>query len=94
MFIGDELSAAGFRLAGIEVRTPAPGGERATFEAARQRAALVLITAELAARLPRALLSQALAAVAPLTLIVPDVCQRCMPPDLGRLVRTQLGIEA
>lgn len=93
-FIGDEVSAAGYRLAGAEAYVPAAGEEAAVFAAARGRAALVLVTAECAARLPPAELHQALAAVRPLTLIVPDVRGRVAPADLGRLVRQQLGMEA
>jgi hypothetical protein len=35
----------------------------------------------------------ALAAITPLTLVVPDVRARQAPADLGRLVRQQLGME-
>ncbi len=93
VFLGDELSAAGFRLAGAEARVPAAGAEAELFEAALIEAALVLVTAEIAARLPPARLARALAATRPLTLIVPDVRGRAAPPDLGQAVRGQLGIE-
>jgi vacuolar-type H+-ATPase subunit F/Vma7 len=94
VFIGDEVSAAGYRLAGAETYVPARGEEAAVFAAARTRAALVLVTAEYAARLPAAELSRAQAALAPLTLVIPDVRARVAPADLGRLVRQQLGMEA
>lgn len=93
-FIGDELSAAGYRLAGAATYVPAAGEEGTVFSAARAHAALVLVTAECAARIPPAELHPALAAVRPLTLIVPDVRGRVAPADLGRLVRQQLGMEA
>ena len=93
-FIGDEVSAAGYRLAGAAAYVPAAGEEGAVFAAARAHAALVLVTAECAARIPAVELHQALAAFRPLTLIVPDVRGRVTPPDLGRLVRQQLGMEA
>jgi len=93
VFIGDELSAAGFRLAGARVHAPAADETLAVFEAARREARLLLVTAAVAAHLPPALLSQALAATQPLLLVVPDVRGRQQPPDLGHRVRRQLGIE-
>jgi vacuolar-type H+-ATPase subunit F/Vma7 len=91
--IGDEVSAAGFRLAGAEVHVPAAGEEAAVFERVYAGAELVLVTAPVAARLPRARLAQAAIAPSPLLLIVPDVRGRASPVDLSRLVRAQLGIE-
>lgn len=93
VFLGDELSAAGFRLGGARTRTPAPGEEAALLEWARQQAPLVLITPEVAARLPAEQLARALAATAPLVLIVPDVRGREQPPDLTLALRRQLGME-
>lgn len=93
VFLGDELSAAGFRLAGAVTRTPAAGEEAALFEWARQQAPLVLVTAEVAARLPGELLARALAAVAPLVLVVPDARGQAQPPDLAQALRRQLGME-
>lgn len=93
VFIGDELSAAGFRLAGAVVRTPLPGEEMPLLEWARRETSLVLITTEVAARIAPSIMNRALAAPMPLVLVVPDVCGRQVPPDLGRAVRTQLGME-
>ena len=93
VFIGDELSATGFRLAGAVVRTPPPGEEMSFLEWARRETSLVLITAEVAARIAPSIMNRALAAPMPLVLIVPDVRGRQAPPDLGRAVRTQLGME-
>jgi vacuolar-type H+-ATPase subunit F/Vma7 len=91
--IGDELTAAGFRLAGARVHVAEAGKEAETFEAAVSGAALLVITAELAARLPPALLASAKAANGPLLLVIPDVRGRVTPPDPAALVRSQLGIE-
>lgn len=93
VFIGDELSAAGFRLAGAIARTPPPGEEMSFLEAARRESGLVLITAEVAARIAPSIMSRALAAPMPLVIVVPDVRNRRPPPDLGRAVRAQLGME-
>jgi len=92
-FIGDEVSAAGYRLAGVRAYVPAPGEEAAVLAAARAEAAVVLITAERAARVPAAELAVALSALSPLILVVPDVRGRVPPANLGKMVRKQLGME-
>ncbi len=93
IFVGDEVSAAGYRLAGALVRVPPPGEEAATLNAVRKGASLVLITAECAERIPQETMRRALAAQSPLVLIVPDIRGRVAPPDLARLLRAQLGME-
>ena len=94
IFLGDELSAAGYRLGGAVVRTPAPGEEPSFLEWAWREAPLVLVSAEVAARLPRGALARAFAAGQPPVLIVPDVRGRVAPPDLAAELRRQLGMEA
>ena len=93
IFIGDELSAAGFRLTGIETMVPAPENARAALADARKRAGLVIMTAELAARVPAAELEAAMLAEAPTLAILPDVLFHGEPPDLGKKLRSVLGIE-
>jgi len=93
IFIGDELSAAGFRLTGIETMVPAPEDAGAALADARQRAGLVIMTAELAERVPAAELEAAMLAEAPALAILPDVLLRSEPPDLGKKLRSVLGIE-
>ena len=51
VYIGDEVSAAGYRLAGFRVRVPEPGGESAALAEARAQAPLVLVAANVAARI-------------------------------------------
>lgn len=92
-FIGDEVSATGFRLAGARVHVPPPGGVREAFDAARGEAAVVLVTAALAAELPPALLEEALGAIAPLVLVVDDLLGTAAPPDLEAAMRRALGVE-
>lgn len=91
--IADEVTAAGFRLAGAHVRVPEVGGELTTLERARREAELVLITAELAARIAPSALRQALAARVPLLLIIPDIRGNAAPPDVAEALRTALGME-
>jgi vacuolar-type H+-ATPase subunit F/Vma7 len=93
VFVGGEIGAAGFRLAGWPSLVPAPGEESAALERARAVASLVLIEASSARAVPAALLGEALAASAPLVLVVPDFRTGAEPPELARAVRMQLGLE-
>jgi len=94
VYLGDEISAAGYRLAGAQVRTPPAGEEAAALAWARSQAPLVLVSAAVAAGIGEALLRQALSALAPLVLIVPDLHGAVPLPDLAARLRGQLGLEA
>lgn len=94
IFIGDELSAAGFRLTGIETVVPEPDAATAALADARRRARLVIMTAGLAERVPAATLEAAMLAETPTLAIVPDLRFRSVPPDLGKRIRSVLGIES
>ena len=91
VFLGEELPAAGFRLAGAAVRTPGAGAELAALEAARAEADLVLVSARLAARIAPAALDPALAAPHPLALVVPELDGETLHPDPAERVRRLLG---
>lgn len=93
-FVGDEVTAAGYRLAGARVRVPAAGAETAALAAARAEAPLVLVTAACAARVDAGALRAALAALAPLVVVVADACNEAAPPDLAVRLRGQLGLTA
>ncbi len=94
VFIGDELSGAGWRLAGATVLTPPPGAEAAALAQARMQAPLVLVSAVTAAALGEPLLREAQAASQPLVLVVPDLQGLVPLPDLAARLRGQLGLEA
>jgi vacuolar-type H+-ATPase subunit F/Vma7 len=94
IYLGDEVSAAGYRLAGVDARVPRPGGEAEALAAARREAPLVLITATIAARIGSDELRQASMALAPLVLVVPDLLGETPLPDLAARLRAQLGLEA
>lgn len=93
IFIGDELTATGFRLAGIELIVPVPEAASAAFKEARSRAGLVIMTAALARHLPAADLEAALLAETPSVALIPDMRHQAPLPDLTRRLRTVLGIE-
>ncbi len=93
IYLGDEVNGAGYRVAGAEVRVPAPGRAAAALEDARGKAPLVLVSAAVAAEIPESSLAAAVAAIAPLTLVVPDPVGGVPMPDLAKRLRRQLGME-
>jgi len=106
LYLGDEVSAAGWRLAGAATRVVGAGEEAravgaardaaldAAFDAALGEAPLVLVSAALAARIEPSRLQSALAALAPLVLVVPDPQGDKPLPDLAARLRAQLGMAA
>lgn len=93
-FIGDELTAAGFRLAGASTHTPDKPQTSEVFARVSQECELLLMTAAYAQALPPDVLQAALRESEPLVLIVPDVLGAHRPPDLVREVDRALGIES
>jgi vacuolar-type H+-ATPase subunit F/Vma7 len=94
-YIGDEITAAGYRLAGAEARVPAPSEAGEAFRrACSDGADVILLSAALAHEVDPGELSAALLAESPLVAIVPDAFGRCPPPDVARDVRLALGIES
>jgi vacuolar-type H+-ATPase subunit F/Vma7 len=93
IYVGDEVSGAGFRLAGARVLVPGPGRSVEVLEEARARAPLVLVSAAVAAEIPETRLATAVAAISPLTVIVPDPVSGAPVPDLAARLRGQLGME-
>jgi vacuolar-type H+-ATPase subunit F/Vma7 len=93
IFIGDEISASAYRLAGIEVRTPAPNELTITLEQACSETDLVLITAQYAQALRADKLAQMQARLLPLLLVMPDVREQVPVPDFAEALRSQLGVE-
>lgn len=94
IFIGDELSASGFRLTGIETLVPKPGTVGSALDDARARGSFVIITADLARHIPAPQLEVAMLAEAPTLAIIPDALFRAAVPDLARRLRSVLGIES
>jgi vacuolar-type H+-ATPase subunit F/Vma7 len=90
--IADEITAIGWRLAGAQVHLAGSTSVADSLQKALRSADLILITAQLAAQVPSAQLDQALHALAPLLLVIPDVQQRSEPADLEREVRRALGV--
>lgn len=93
VFIGDELSAAGYRLAGVDARAPAPGDEAVCFETALRQARLVLLSARCARAIAPGELEAALASCAPLVVVVPDWDGTGPASGPAEKVRRVLGLE-
>ncbi len=93
-YIGDEATAAGYRLAGAETYVPSAAEVADVFRRAREADAdLILLSAQLAGALPAEELETALLGERPLVTIVPDAHGRHAAPDVAREVRLALGIE-
>ena len=93
-YIGDEATAAGYRLAGAEVRVPSAEEAAEVFRRAGAAGAeLILLSAGLADALPPEELEAAVQGERPLVAIVADAHGRHAPPDVARDVRLALGIE-
>lgn len=92
VYIGDEVEAAGYRLAGVEVRVPPSDELLAAVRSACESAPLVLIGAATAREIPPGELDRLLARVAPPVVVVPDVRRRAGLPDLATRLRGQLGV--
>ena len=93
-YIGDEATAAGYRLAGAEVRVPTTENATETLrQAFSERPDCVLFDGTLVDYVPAAELEHALIALSPLFAVIPDVRGKGAPPNLARTVRNALGID-
>jgi vacuolar-type H+-ATPase subunit F/Vma7 len=92
VFIGDEVSAAGFRLAGADCYSPGAVELPALFQRLRAAAGMILVTAEAARKLPDALLAEALREQRPPILVIADARGQLQPRDLAAALRRQLGL--
>jgi len=92
VYIGDAVSAVGFRLAGLRIHVPDTTELLAQIERVANDASLVLLGADFAAQLPAAELDRLLSAVTPAMVVVPDVRGQVDMPDLANRLRQQLGV--
>lgn len=92
VFIGDELTACGYRLGGARIRLADEDKLEKIFADEAANASLILLSAQWAARLAPDTLNSALKKLHPLVVIVPDA-QSTSPPDLTRHVRRTLELE-
>jgi vacuolar-type H+-ATPase subunit F/Vma7 len=92
VFIGDEVTAAGFRLAGLRVRSPKEGDLQAVLEWANSSTSLIYITAEYAAALEDEQQHRLLAQLYPPVVVIQDIRSNTPVQDLAKQLRVQLGV--
>jgi len=90
--IAEELTSLGWGLTGARILLATSDNIESCFATAQQEADVILLTAELAALLPRAVLQAALHAFPPLTLVIADLRRQQEPPDLAWEARRALGV--
>lgn len=91
--ISDRVTAAGFRLAGLDVWVTEPDQVRAQLRQALRAGQPVLLTADLAEQLPAEELARAIRRARPPLAVIPDVSGHGQAPDLAGKVRRALGVE-
>ena len=94
VFVGDELTGAGFRLAGLRIFDPASQDTELLFRQALEQAPLVIMTARAASELPGSLVEEAIRRAQPPVTIVPEAVGGPPLPDIEHQVRAALGVEA
>lgn len=92
VYIGDEVSASGYRLAGLRVQIAGSDDLAAALASACEDAPLVLLSSAVAQQLPAAELENLLARVAPPVVVVPDVRAPGDLDDVTTHMRRQLGV--
>ena len=91
-FIGPELEAAGYRLAGVQVMVPDGRDVVELVDRARRTASLVLVSASVARALPQEVLEEMVFEAQPPVAIMPDIVGEGATPDMERAVHAALGI--
>jgi vacuolar-type H+-ATPase subunit F/Vma7 len=94
IYVGDEVTAAGFRLAGVRAIVPDRGAEHEAFSLARAEGSLVMICASVAARIEADELRTAVIAAEPPCVVLRDLNGDFARPDVAQRLRSQLGLEA
>lgn len=95
VFIGDEWTAAGWRLAGARVMVPdaRAASVRAAFdEACEGSPSLVLVTARFAQLLDSARLMEARRKLDPPVLVIGDAAGSDRPDDVAGAIRERMGV--
>lgn len=91
-YIGDEVSAAGYRLCGVHAHSAAGHNVSSLIRQACERASLVLVGSSVVQHLQAAELDSLLASISPPVLIVPDFCGSQVVPDIATRIHKQLGM--
>jgi len=92
VFIGDEVSAAGFRLAGVRIRTPLPEDLPTILAWSNKNTCLILITQEYLEYLGKPDQLQLVSQLDPPVVVVPDIRLLTPVSDLATQLRSHLGV--
>jgi vacuolar-type H+-ATPase subunit F/Vma7 len=92
LFIGDEISASGFRLAGVDIFVPEFGGESQLFDKLQENTDVIIITAQIAAAIPQQRMEQLMQMDKPLLMVLTDMRDELLAPDISVTLRHQLGM--
>lgn len=90
IFLGDEATAAGLRLAGVETHAVGRGDVAQAYAEHAPRADVLLLGAEVAAELGR--LDRDLARPRPLVMVLPGLSGGVRPTNPAESIRRRLGI--
>jgi vacuolar-type H+-ATPase subunit F/Vma7 len=94
VYLGDEATAAGFRLAGVRAIVAPAGDASVAFGEACRDASLVIVCASVVARLPDAVVARARSNPALLVAVIPDLHGEAPLPDAAAWIYAELGLEA
>lgn len=92
VFIGDEVTAAGYRLSGVDVYVTESSDVEYVVKQACEHASLVLIGSNVVKGLGSRQLDDLLASTEPPVLVVPDVRELEQVPDIASRIHKQLGM--
>lgn len=91
-YIGDEVSAAGYRLCGVYAHAADRHNVSSLIRQACERASLVMVGSSVAQHLHSTELDSLMASVSPPVLIMPDFCGSHAVPDIATRIHKQLGM--
>lgn len=91
-FIGDEVSAAGYRLCGIDVHIADEHNALSLIKKSCEHASLVLVSSRTVQHIHSTELDELLANIRPPVLVVPDVRGLQAVPDIAARLNKQLGL--
>lgn len=91
-FIGDEVSAAGYRLCGVDVHIASMHNALMLTKQACERASLVLIGSSTAQYIDAEELNTLMTSIQPPVMIVPDIRELQSAPNMVAHIYKQLGM--
>lgn len=91
-FIGDEISAAGYRLCGVDVHIADSVNALSLIKQACESASLVLVSSSTAQYLTTGERAVLMENITPAIVVVPDIAAKQAVPDIATMIHKQLGM--